>query len=120
MKRDPALNEQLRQLLAQLTSLTARGTIQWKKQAHSSHRYAEWNNILLILGPSTPVEDPLVPRYLHITPLFEPQWQEIKSDDPDLRDSLLALVYAVEAATLHQPPTDPFALNDELLRRFSK
>jgi hypothetical protein len=120
MNRDPALNEQLRQLLAQLTSLTANGTIHWQKQAHSAHRYAEWNNIVLVLGPSVSIEDHKTPRYLHITRLFEPQWQEVSSDDPELRTSLLALVYAVEAATVHQPPTDPFALTDELLKQLNK
>lgn len=120
MNRDPALNEQLRHLLAQLTSLTAEGTIPWSKQAHSAHRYAEWKDILLILGPDAPLDDHKLPRYLHITPLFSPQWTEISSADPELHNSLLALIYAVEAATAHEPPTDPFKLTDELLRLLSK
>ena len=120
MNRNPALTERLRALLAQITSLTASGSLRWEKQARSSHRYAKWNHTLLILGPSDPIEDYKTPRYLHITLLFEPQWQEISSNDPDLRDALLALVYAVEAATVHQPPTDPSALTDELMRRFNQ
>ena len=120
MIRDSVITERLRALLAQITALTADGSLRWEKQAHSSHRYAKWNDTLLILGPSVPIEDHQTPRYLHITVLFEPQWQEINSNDPDLRDSLLALVYAVEAGTVHQSPTDPFTLTDELMRRFNK
>jgi hypothetical protein len=116
MNHEPALTEGLRTLLAQLTSLTTSGALHWEKQAHSSHRYARWNDILLILGPDAPLEDHQHPRYLHLTPLFSQGWLEIKSDDPALHNSLLALGYAVEGATEHQLPTDPFALTDELLR----
>lgn len=116
MIREPALTERLRALLARVTALTAEGTLRWEKQAHSSHRYAKWNGVLLILGPDVPLEDRKTPRYLHITPLFSLEWLEVRSDDPDLRNSLMALIYAVEAATEHQSPTDPFALTDELLR----
>lgn len=120
MGRDPAWTELLHTLLAQVTSLTANGALHWEKQAHSSHRYAEWNDILLILGPDAPLEDRKTPRYLHVTPLFSPGWLEIRSDDADLRNSLMALVYAVEAATEYQPLTDPFALTDDLLRQLKE
>ena len=120
MKRDPALIDRLRMLLAQVTSLTANGTIHWEKQVHSAHRYARWNDIILILGPAVPLEDHKTPRYLHVTPLHSEEWLEVRSDDTDLRNSLLALVYAVEAATEQQSPTDPFALTDELLRQLNK
>ena len=120
MIRDSALTEKLRTVLAQITALTASGTLHWTKQIHSAHRYAEWNDILLILGPDVSHEDHKTPRYLHITPLFKPQWTEVSSLDLELRDALLALIYAVEAATIHQPPTDPFALTDELLKLLNK
>jgi hypothetical protein len=122
MNRTPALTEQLCLLLARITALTANGSLHWKKQAHSSHRYAQWEHIVLILGPDAPLEDHQTIRYLHITPLFSVERVEIKSDDPDLRLPLLALVYAVEAATAHQhqQSTDPLSLTDELLKLFSK
>jgi hypothetical protein len=120
MIRDSALTERLRALLAQITALTASGTLHWTKQIHSSHRYAEWNGILLLLGPDVPLEDHKTPRFLHITPLFKPQWTEVSSVDPELHDSLLALIYSVEAATVHQQPIDPFALTDQLLKSLTK
>ena len=39
-------------LLAQLTSLTSSGSLKWERQRNSAHRYARWNNSLLILGPT--------------------------------------------------------------------
>jgi hypothetical protein len=119
MNRDPALTERLRTLLTQVTSLTANGSLHWEKQVHSAHRYARWNDILLILGPAAPLEDHKTPRYLHLTPLHSEDWLEVTSNDMELRNSLLALVYAVEAATVQQPPTDPFALTEELLMRLN-
>jgi hypothetical protein len=116
MIRDLALTERLRSMLAQITSLTVGGSLHWEKRAHSAHRYARWNDVLLILGPDVSLEDHKTPRYLHITTLLEPQWTEINSEDTELRNSLLALVYAVEAATANQPPTDPFEVTGELLR----
>ena len=116
MTRDPALTERLRALLAQITSLTAGGSLHWEKRSHSAHRYARWNDVLLILGPDVPLEDHKSPRYLHITTVLEPQWTEINSADHELRNSLLALVYAVEAATANQPATDPFEVAGELLK----
>ena len=120
MNRDPVLTERLTSLLRQVTSLTASGSLRWERQAHSAHRYARWNDILLIIGPDAQPNDRQHPRYLHITTLVSSQWTEISSDDPQLRDPLLALIHEVEIATVHQPPTDPFALTDELLRLLKK
>ena len=114
MSEDQALAEG-RGLLAQLTSLTVNGSLRWERQARSAHRYARWNNSLLILGPTSPIDDDTVPRYLFITPFSSPTGTEITSDDTDLRASLLALVYAVEAATSDQNPKDPFALSEQAL-----
>ena len=115
MSRNPALTEKFRTLLAQLTSLTVSGSLHWERQINSAHRYARWNNNLLILGPDAPLEDHKTPRYLFITPFNAPTCIEITSDDKELRAPLLALVYAVEAATANQEPRDPFALTQDAL-----
>ena len=114
MSEDQVLAER-RILLAQLTSLTVNGTLRWERQAGSAHRYARWNNNLLILGPTSPIDDETVPRYLFITPFSSTTGTEITSEDTELRASLLALVYAVEAATSDQEPRDPFALSEHAL-----
>jgi len=122
MNRTPALTEQLCLLLAQITTLTASSLLHWEKHAYSSHYYAKWDEVLMILGPDAPLKDHEITRYLHITPLFSLERIEIESDDPDLRVPMLALVYAVEAATVHQhqPLTEPLTLTDELLKLFKK
>jgi hypothetical protein len=112
--QDQNTNEQ-QMLLAQLTALTAEGKLRWERQARSAHRYARWNSNLLILGPTAPLDDQRVPRYLFITPLSSPTGVEITSEDVDTRAALLSLVYAVEAATANQPARDPFALNEQAL-----
>jgi hypothetical protein len=114
MSEDQVLAEG-RGLLAQLTSLTVNGSLRWERQARSAHRYARWNNSLLILGPTSPIDDDTVPRYLFITPFSSPTGTEITSEDTGLRAPLLALVYAVEAATTDQESRDPFALNEQAL-----
>ena len=114
MAQDQALTER-RELLAQLTSLTTTGSLRWERQVRSAHRYARWNNNLLIVGPTAPLDDHKIPRYLFITPLSSPTGIEITSEDPDLRAPVLALVYAVEAATSDQTPRDPFALSEQAL-----
>jgi hypothetical protein len=111
MTDDKTLKER-RDLLAQLTSLTVNGQLPWERQTNSAHRYARWKNNLLILGPTSPLDDHDLPRYLFITPFSSPTGTEIKSDDADLRRPLLALVYAVDAATADQKPRDPFALSE--------
>ena len=50
MASDPT-TERLRSLVAQITYLTTKGEIHWERQLDSAHRYARWNNNLLILGP---------------------------------------------------------------------
>ena len=114
MAQDQALTER-RALLAQLTSLTATGSLHWERQVHSAHRYARWNNNLLILGPTDSLDDHKIPRYLFLTPLNSPAGTEITTEDPELRAALLALVYAVEAATATQEPRDPFGITQEAL-----
>ena len=104
-----------RELLTQLTSLTVNGALRWERQTRSAHRYARWNNNLLILGPTSPLDDHKLPRYLFVTPFSAPTGIEITSEDKDLHAPLLALVYAVEAATLDQKARDPFALNEPAL-----
>lgn len=115
MPRDSALTEELRALLAQLTSLSVNGSLHWERQVNSAHRYASWNNNLLILGPAAPLEVHKTPRYLFITPFNAPTCIEVTSDDEELRAPLLAVVYAVEAATANQEPRDPFALTEDAL-----
>ena len=114
MADENAMAEQ-QALLANLTSLTASGSLKWERQRNSAHRYARWNNSLLILGPTASLDDHEVPRYLFLTPLTSPTGIEITTKDSGLRASLLALVYAVEAATALQAPRDPFALGEHAL-----
>jgi len=117
MARDAVTTERLRTLVAQLTSITEKGELHWERQIGSAHRYARWKNNLLILGPSAALGDSKIPRYLFITPFDSPACVEINSDDEELGQSVLGLVVAVEQASKNEPPTDPFALNDEILSR---
>ena len=116
---DPA-TERLRNLLARITYLTTQGELQWDRQLQSAHRYARWKNNLLILGPDVPREDKKTPRYLFITPFDSPDCVEINSDHKELGSAVLTLVRAVEASTANKPPTDPFAVSDELLSRLTE
>lgn len=109
--------EHLRSLLARITYLTTQGELQWDRQLQSAHRYARWKNKLLILGPDAPPEDSKTPRYLFITPFDSPDCVEINSDHKELGPAVLTLMRAVEASTADKPPTDPFAVSDELLSR---
>ena|SRR5690349_631664 len=115
MTNDDQTLKDRRNLLARLVSLTADGKLRWERQANSAHRYARWNDNLLILGPTSSLEDHDIPRYLFITPLNSPTGMEIHSDDINLRAPLLALVYAVEAATAGQEPRDPFSINQDAM-----
>lgn len=114
---DDSATERLRRLIAQITYLTTQGELQWDRQLQSAHRYARWKNNLLILGPDVPPEDSKTPRYLFITPFDSPDCIEINSDHKELGPAVLTLVRAVEASTANKPPTDPFAVSDELLSR---
>src|SRR5882762_5033188 len=104
MDRDPATTDRLRNLIAKLQSLTTSGGLHWERQVGSAHRYARWNNNLLILGPAAPLDDK-VPRYLFITPFDSPACVEVNSQDEELGEQVLALVTAVEAASKDEPPT---------------
>jgi hypothetical protein len=117
MARDQATTDRLRNLIQKLKSQTKSGALHWEKQAGSAHRYAKWNNHLLILGPSTPLSDTSVPRYLFVTPFDSPDCIEINSDDAELGPAMMELVAEVETAGKDEPPTDPFAITDQLLER---
>jgi hypothetical protein len=119
MARDAAATNRLSTLLAQLVSLTKSGELHWERQVGSAHRYARWKNNLLILGPADPLSDTSLPRYLFITPFDSPACVEINSSDEDLGSSVMELVAAVEQMSKGEPPTDPFALTDEVLGRLS-
>jgi len=119
MSPNPAPQERLRALVAQITALTATNELNWERQIRSAHRYARWNNNLLILGPDAPPNESGVPRYLFITPFDSPECIEVNSNDPELGAAVLALVRAVEAQTRETPPVDPFNVTEELLERLS-
>src|SRR4030081_2952734 len=108
MGRDSATTDRLRNLIAKLQSLTTSGGLHWEKQAGSAHRYARWNNHLVILGPSTPLRDTSVARYLFITPFDSPDCIEINSYDAELGSAVMDLVHKVEAASRNEPSVDPF------------
>jgi hypothetical protein len=118
MARDEASNERLGTLLTQLIARTKSGEIHWERQVGSAHRYARWKNNLLILGPAAPFDDP-VPRYLFITPFDSPACVEINSRDEKLGDALMQLVKQVEESSKNEPPTDPFAITDDILSRLT-
>jgi|ERR1700682_3466815 len=115
MVRDSKVTDRLRKLVAKVTSLTREGDVHWERQVGSAHRYARWNNNLLILGPDNPLSDTRVSRYLFITPFDSPSCIEINSRDEQLGQDVLDLVAAVESSTKDEPPTDPFAVTDHFL-----
>jgi hypothetical protein len=117
MGRDSATTDRLRNLIAKLQSLTASGGLRWEKQAGSAHRYARWNNHLVILGPAAPLSDTSVPRYLFITPFDSPDCIEINSNDAELGSAVIGLAQGVETVSKDEPPTDPFAVTEQLLER---
>ena len=115
MERDVAATGRLRDLISRIRALTKTGELHWERQSGSAHRYARWNNNLLILGPSEVEAD--VPRYLFITPFDSPDCIEINSQDAALGSAVLDLAREVEQVTKDEPAQDPFALNSELLKR---
>jgi hypothetical protein len=117
MTRDPATTERLRTLISKIESLTEGRQLHWERQAGSAHRYARWNNNLLILGPATPLSDQRVPRYLFITPFDSPNCIEANTDDADLGAAVMKLARTVEDISANEPATDPFAVTDQLLER---
>ena len=88
----------------------------WERQKDSAHRYARWNNNLLILGPAN-IDDKRTPRYLFITPFDSPDYIEVNSSDRELGPAVVSLIEAVDAATREQPAVDPFAMNSAILDR---
>ena len=117
MDRNPATTERLRQLIIKLDAQTASGELHWERQAGSAHRYARFNNNLLILGPASPISEKKVSRYLFITPFDSPDCIEVNSDDAELGAAVVKLVETVESASRHEPATDPFAITEQLLER---
>jgi hypothetical protein len=119
MARDQVTKDRLTRLLAQLLSLTESGKLHWERQLGSAHRYARWNNNLLILGPAEPLSETKVPRYLFITPFDSPSCIEINSGDAEFGSAVMELVAMVEQTSKNEPPTDPFGINDEVLSRLT-
>jgi hypothetical protein len=117
MTRGPVSSDRLAQLLDRLVSLTRSGELHWERQSGSAHRYARWNNNLLILGPAETPSESKLPRYLFITPFDSPACVEISSNDELLGSALLELVATVERASSKEPPTDPFAISEDELSR---
>ena len=117
MARDSATTDRLGKLIAKLQSLTVDGGLHWEKQAGSAHRFARWNNNLVILGPSSPLSDTSVPRYLFITPFDSPDCIEINSEDDELGPAVIELAQDVETASKDEPSIDPFSITDQLLER---
>jgi len=117
MGRDAATTDRLHDLISRIEALTTSGNLGWEKQIGSAHRYARLNNNLLILGPAAPLSDRSVARYLFITPFDSPDCIEINSMDQELGPAVAELAQSVETASKDEPPTDPFAINDELLER---
>ena len=120
MARDQDTTNRLARLLAQLISLTESGELHWERQLGSAHRYARWNNSLLILGPAEPLNETNLLRYLFMTPFDSPSCIEINSGDEELGSALMKLVALVEEASRNEPPTDPFAISEEELRHITR
>ena len=116
MKRDAAITERLRGVIARLESQTRNGDLCWERQAGSAHRYTQIKNHLVILGPAAPLDSD-VPRYLFITPFDSPDHFEVNSNDDDLGPAVLSLAGAVEQACKGRPAVDPFAITENLLER---
>ncbi|MEP6569829.1 MAG: hypothetical protein ABJC10_08650 [Acidobacteriota bacterium] len=120
MARDQVTNERLSKLLQQLISLTEKGELNWERQLGSAHRYARWKNNLLILGPAETPNESKQPRYLFLTPFDSPSCIEINSSDDLLGAALLELIALVDHRSKDEPPTDPFGISEEELRRITK
>ena len=117
MTRDPGTTDRLRRFLDHVSSLTEKGELHWERQLGSAHRYARFDNHLLILGPAAPITESNIPRYLFITPFDSPECIEINSNDVDLGTAIMKLAQEVEVITQNQSATDPFAINVEFLNR---
>ena len=119
MGRDAATTDRLRNLITKIESLTEGGKLHWERQSGSAHRYARWNNNLLILGPAEPLSEANVARYLFITPFDSPNCIEVNSADAELGAAVVKLAQEVERASKGEPATDPFAITGDLLDRLT-
>ena len=119
MDRDAATTDRLRNLISRIESLTEKGELHWERQFGSAHRFARWNNNLLILGPASSLTETSAPRYLMITPFDSPDCFEINSNDAELGADVTRLVDDVEVASKDQEPVDPFAITDQILQRLT-
>src|SRR5438132_10894142 len=119
MGRDAATTDRLRNLISKIESQTGSGGLRWERQAGSAHRYARWNNNLLILGPAA-VDDKHLPRYLFVTPFDSPDYIEVNSEDKELGSHIVDLFQQVESATKDEPPVDPFSVDSTILDRLIK
>lgn len=117
MQRDPATTARLMAMLKNVLLLTRSGELHWNRQVGSAHRFAMWNNRLLIIGPTDPSAEPNIPRYLFVTPLDSPAHIEINSNYEELVPQLQELIQAVDDATRSSTPVDPFSLTDDELNR---
>jgi hypothetical protein len=116
MDRDSKATDRLGNLVSKIEALTTSGELRWQRQTGSAHRYARWNNNLLILGPAAPLTAD-IPRYLFITPFDSPDCIEINSADAQLGSAVMNLVREVEVAVQDQAANDPFSMTEEVLDR---
>lgn len=116
MDLDSKDTHRLGNLVSKIEALTASGELRWQRQTGSAHRYARWNNNLLILGPAAPLSAD-IPRYLFITPFDSPDCIEINSTDDQLGPAVMKLVREVEVAVRDQPANDPFGMTEDVLDR---
>lgn len=117
MARDTVTTERLRALLSELHSSTTQGKIHWEHQRNSDRRYTKWSGNMLVIGPHTPAGKGPKQWYLFITPLASHETTEIHSHDSELGDDLLALLQAVDLASVDDPQIDPFDASSESLHR---
>ena len=115
MARDKATTEKLRTLLIELRSATSKGNLHWEHQRNSDRRYSKWKGNMLVIGPHTLAGKGPKQWYLFITPLASHETTEIHSHDAELGDDFLALMQAVDLASVGDPQIDPFDASSESL-----
>lgn len=108
MVRDKIKTETLRAMLGELRSATAGGDLHWEHQRGSDRRYAKRDGKMLVIGPHVPVRSGPQQWYLFISPLDSHETTEIHSHDSELGEDLLALIQAVDFASVDDPQIDPF------------
>lgn len=117
MAREKTTTDKLRALLDELRSSTAAGELHWEHQRNSDRRYTKWNGNMFVLGPHVPTSKGPKQWYLFITPLASHETTEIHSHDAELGENLLALLQAVDLASIGDPEIDPFDASSESLHR---